>query len=297
MPKTKIAFYSDLHTEFAFKLQSQLAIDNQKDLYIFAGDLCNLSCAKDFFRELRIKTDKPIIIVLGNHDFYDQEYEYALKQYRYFCNIYQITLLEQDIYINDEHKLIIFGATFWSDFEVNGQLDERAIIHAKSGIADFRYITMQEQGLFTPEQQRNIAKQTISKLAADFEKDKLSQQGYGNYTKIVISHFPPLSTLGNPIYANSILSPYFNPDYSALLDLADIWIYGHDHFNLRKCYENKKGHKTLILSNQHGYISERSHQRECPENTMPLEIDYQTVTQDFLDKMKVDFYPDICLKI
>lgn len=291
----RIAFYSDLHREFKFASQSKLNLSDDKDIYIFAGDLANLSEFEIFLRELRLRITKPIIVVLGNHDFYGQCYEMALDQYRKICKKYQVTFLEQEIYINHEHKLIVFGATFWSDYETNGKVNDIAMLEVKHRIPDFRYIRTQDFCAFSPDDQRRIAKQTLDKLKYYLDEKYLTQQGCEGYKKIVVSHFPPLATLGNPVYANSIVNAYFSPDYSSVLGLADIWIYGHDHFNLRLWHYSENNRKTLVISNQHGYINEKSSVRECPENTNPVEIDFNQVTQDELDKLKTDFYCDLSI--
>lgn len=294
--QAKIAFYSDLHTEFKFKSQSELAINNDKDLYIFAGDLVNVANAESFLADLRAKTDKPIIVVLGNHDFYGAIYHTVIERYKAFCKKYNIIFLENEIYVNEQYKLIIFGATFWSDFKIDGQINELAMLDV-SGFPDFRYIYNENFRLFKPEDICYLSEQTQKHLLNLFEPKKLEQQGYQNYTKIVVSHFTPLTTLGDPKYLNSLRNIYFNPDYEHLLKFADIWIYGHDHYNLRKIYFSENNHRTLILSNQHGYINEKENLRECPENNKAIEIDYSKVSQSDLDQLGNDFYPDICLKI
>lgn len=296
MANIKIAFYSDLHTECEFTNPSELVIDNNKDYYIFAGDLFNHHNAERFLKQLRKKTEKEIIVVLGNHDFYNGHYENLLKKYRILCQKYNIVLLEQDVYIHHEHKLLVFGATFWSDFKRNNRIDEIAMLEAKRYIADFRYIRTKNFRSFTPEDEQKISEETQEKLQQSFNENILTLEKYQHYTKIVVSHFPPLTTLGNPVYKDSMLSAYFQPDYAQLLNFADIWIYGHNHYNVRTWHISDKGQKTLLLSNQHGYIS-RFNVRECKENFTPMELNFKRVEQVELDAIGTDFYCNICVNI
>lgn len=294
---TRIAFYSDLHTEFRFKSQSKLPINNDKDLYIFAGDLFCFADAEKFFQNIRKQTVKPVIIVLGNHDFYGKQYQSALSEYRELGGKYNIQVLEQDLYINNDRKLMVFGATFWSDFKINSKKDEIAMLMSKSQIPDFRHIYNETLRPFTPDDECKIAEVAKEKLTNSFNGDYLSEQGYADYTKIVVSHFPPLSTVGNPCYKDNVLDVYFGPDYSDLLPLADIWIYGHNHYNLRQWHIAENGKKTLLISNQHGYINEKGilTKRECGENKMPVEINFHKITEEELLQLGQDFYCDMSI--
>ena len=127
----KIAVHSDLHTEFfgeSFFYNDEPFIQLNTELnYLFlAGDIGNLNSLPSFFAQIRnkipvlynnvkkIKTK--IIYVLGNHEHYGLQYPDSIEVYRRICHDYNIHLLENDVFIDDENKVLIYGGTLWSDF-------------------------------------------------------------------------------------------------------------------------------------------------------------------------------------
>src|SRR5262245_38465918 len=105
-----IRVMSDLHIEF-FDFQP---VDVAADVVVLAGDILTehygLTWARQAF------PDKPIVYVMGNHEFYDAHYERVLDRAREEASKQQIHLLEKDQVVIDSVRFL--GTTLWTDFEV-----------------------------------------------------------------------------------------------------------------------------------------------------------------------------------
>ena len=129
----KIQVLSDLHIEFeTFEFES-----NDADVVVLAGDIHIKD--KGVAWALENIKDKPVIYVLGNHEFYGKAYPKhvdALKQQVQGSNIH---VLENDIFTIDGVNFL--GCTLWTDFALYG--DPRlAGYHCQQVMTDFKKIRL-----------------------------------------------------------------------------------------------------------------------------------------------------------
>ncbi|WP_231490396.1 metallophosphoesterase [Pedobacter sp. Leaf170] len=116
----KIKIISDLHQEFGI---SDLDFSNA-DLIILAGDT-NLG-TKGIEWVKRNIPDKPVIYLLGNHEYYKGSYPKTLNKILEASKNSNVNVLENNMV---EFEGIRFhGATMWTDFSLYGNPVESGII-------------------------------------------------------------------------------------------------------------------------------------------------------------------------
>jgi len=136
----KIAVLSDLHREF-WKINIPYY---DCDAVVFAGDIASpIETTMEFLLDYSKKLKKPVIAVLGNHDFYRSNYEEALEYAKNKANESKyLYLLEKGSCIIKGIKFI--GCTLWSDFSYetggNVSIQEDNAYIAQADISDFHEI-------------------------------------------------------------------------------------------------------------------------------------------------------------
>lgn len=133
----KLWILSDLHQEFA-QLAWQPDVVPEHDVLVLAGDIhCGI---ENSIRWAEGITNKPILMVLGNHEFYGRDMEYDLIEARNVSKVLNgVRILENRSQVIGDIRFI--GATLWTDFLLWGE-EERAIceIEATKLMNDFKVI-------------------------------------------------------------------------------------------------------------------------------------------------------------
>jgi predicted phosphohydrolase len=127
----RVHILSDLHLEFA----PFTPADVNADIVVLAGDTHTGRngikwCLNAFPR-------RPVIYVLGNHEFYGQKIPKLVLELKEMARGSNVHVLENDCVHFDD--TVFVGATLWTDFRLNGDvvLAEAA---AQIGMTDFRRI-------------------------------------------------------------------------------------------------------------------------------------------------------------
>jgi predicted phosphohydrolase len=122
---------SDLHLEF----EPFAAPAVEADAIILAGDIS--TGLNGFTWALEAFPDRPVIYVLGNHEFYGQKLQKLIQKLKEMAKGTNIHLLENDSFsIGD---VTFLGATLWTDFALNGNRVVSEVV-AQTGMNDFRRI-------------------------------------------------------------------------------------------------------------------------------------------------------------
>ncbi|GAA4197383.1 hypothetical protein GCM10022289_04530 [Pedobacter jeongneungensis] len=108
----KIQIISDLHQEFGV---SELSFRNA-DLVILAGDI-NLGTKGIEWIKENIP-DKPVIYVLGNHEYYKGTYPNTLRKIVELSKASNVHVLENNFV--EFEGVRFYGATLWTDFSLFG---------------------------------------------------------------------------------------------------------------------------------------------------------------------------------
>lgn len=230
------------------------------DICICAGDISESISKSIAYLRRDIEPHMPVILVLGNHDYYDSSIDFVLERARRETEGTRIHLLENQSMEMAGCRFV--GATLWTDFAVSIGGDEhippeerRAIAFGlmPSLMADFSCIFRSdprrpgEAGLITVHE---ILKRHIeSRSYIDQELEK----PFGGRTFVVTHHAPLVQSFDARFYGN-VTNAAFGSDLSDLIARRrpSVWIHGHIH----RARDYLAG-DTRIICNPRGYGGER----------------------------------------
>lgn len=233
----KLNILSDLHLGFGAMERPE----NDADVIVLAGDVSRPLEAAVW----ALRFDKPVIYVLGNHEFYGSSIDGAADQLKRLCEGTQVHVL-------DDREIIIgrvrfLGSTLWTDFELfgNAGMKAAAMAQARQLLRDFSQIRAREaaDAVFTPED--SVA---LFGRHSRWLDDSLSAPHAG--PTVVVTHHAPSRQSIHPRFADSLLNACFVSDAERLLgaDRAQLWIHGHTHDSFDYV---AKG--TRVVCNPRGY--------------------------------------------
>jgi predicted phosphohydrolase len=234
----RLHILADQHQEFG-----EVKIPpTEADVVILAGDIDvgrkGLDWAKIHFG------GKPVIYVLGNHEFYRHAIPELTEQLQRESKGTQIHLLEDEAV--ELAGFTFLGCTLWTDFALNSR-PEDAMKAAEAMMNDYRIID------FSPEKRELRARDTqrIHQRSVAWLREQLVRHDPAR--TIVVTHYAPSPQSEDPYYKNGPLPPSFASDLNALIEgiRIPLWIHGHTHY----CVDHRIG-LTRVLSNQRGYPGE-----------------------------------------
>jgi predicted phosphodiesterase len=214
----KINILSDLHLGFgAFERPV-----NDADVVILAGDISRPREAAAW----ALRFDKPVLYVLGNHEFYGSSIDGAASELKRLCAGTHVHVLDStEIVIG---RVRFLGTTLWTDFDLFGKGAEKAaaMAEARRLIRDFSRIRRvgAEDALFSPEDSA-----ALFTAQADWLDQRLVKAHAG--PTVVITHHAPSRKSIHGRFADSRLNACFVSDAEHLIgaDRAQLWIHGHTH--------------------------------------------------------------------
>lgn len=235
----KIQIISDLHQEFGV---SELSFRNA-DLVILAGDI-NLGTKGIEWIKENIP-DKPVIYVLGNHEYYKGTYPNTLRKIVELSKASNVHVLENNFV---EFEGVRFhGATLWTDFSLFGNPVEYGII-CQSKMNDYKLIRRDP----SYSKLRTIDTYKIHQISKKWLQNSLAASG--TYKNVVVTHHAPSIKSLPAIYKDDPISSAYASNLEDLIaEYKPIyWIHGHIHTPVRY-----KIGETEVICNPHGYISEK----------------------------------------
>lgn len=242
----KIGLVSDLHSEFwssaalkriGGKINDHLAL---ADIILLPGDIGNGRMAIDTARALF--PDKPVCMIAGNHEFYQNDYETVLTELQSVDNIHFLHMSVVHLTVNDTPVRII-GTTLWTDFDLYGTPDLSMLV-ARKGLNDFRLIRFEDHVL-------NPQDTVVwHRAQRDWITQRLDEVFEG--VTILMTHHAPVSFGVHPRFVNDPLTPCFcsRMEQVLLRDDLPLVVWGHTHH----CVDRTIG-STRFVSNQTGYPS------------------------------------------
>ncbi|ANK91551.1 MULTISPECIES: metallophosphoesterase family protein [unclassified Rhizobium] len=230
------------------------------DICICAGDISeNITMSIAYLRR-DIEPHMPVILVLGNHDYYNGSIDFALEKARCEIEGTRIHLLENQSIEMAGCRFI--GATLWTDFAVSVGDDEHVPPEERRAkafglvpylVADFECIFRSdprrpgENGLITVQEilKRHIASRSFI--------DRELEQPFDGRT-FVVTHHAPLIQSFDPRFHGDITNAAFGSDLSDLIARRrpSVWIHGHTHK-----FRDYTADKTRVICNPRGYGGER----------------------------------------
>jgi predicted phosphodiesterase len=237
----KIQPLSDLHLEFApFDIPPTDAA-----LIVLAGDIATGSDGIEWAKAWSEKLGKPIVYVLGNHEYYGHAFPDLAAECRRACDDSHISLLENEaITVGDVR---ILGCTLWTDFRLFGSdYEEECMGTAEAQMMDYRAIKVRGGKKLRPRDTRQWHKRSRAWLEAELRKPWHGKT-------VVVTHHGAYRGVSHPHYHDSG-SAAFVSDLRALLARfsIDLWISGHTHASVDTELSGVR-----FISNQRGYPGEQ----------------------------------------
>ncbi|MBX8826271.1 metallophosphoesterase [Ochrobactrum sp. SFR4] len=252
----RIWIISDLHQEFS-ELRWRPEKTPDHDVLVLAGDI-DVTCAKAI-EYAKTLSDKPIIMVAGNHEFYGQNLDRQLADARQ-----RASTIENLFYLENETVVIggtrFIGATLWMDFELLGELlSWQCQREAIKYMNDFQMIEVGPDEIDRTGPRHHSGKVYFSprhaglrhNVSAAFIQTELAQP-FDGPTVVVTHHAPHRYSI--PVRRqNDLLSACYASDLSSLIlsGHPDLWIHGHVH----ESADYEIGH-CRVVSNPRGYPGE-----------------------------------------
>jgi Icc-related predicted phosphoesterase len=232
-----IQIISDLHIEF-----KSIEIPKiERDLLVIAGDFNAAMKGVDIIKDQC--SHSPVILVLGNHDFYGSSIQEVVD----FWNNVKIDnfhfLFNNNVVIND---INFIGSTLFPDF-LNG--NPSSMLICQQSINDFKgYIfnNKEKKSKITPNDYLYLSKIDKDYVMDAFEKSTSSKN-------VIISHYLPSEKSIHPKYKDSQQSLMKNGAFLSNLDnfihykQPNLMIHGHTH-----CSFDYKIGETRIICNPRG---------------------------------------------
>ncbi|HEY2526770.1 MAG TPA: metallophosphoesterase [Xanthobacteraceae bacterium] len=237
----KLWIMSDIHTELTegWDLPGPGARPDF-DVLVVAGDLVpRMERGVAWLRE-RL-TNRPIIYVPGNHEFYGTDLDKTVDKARVAADGTNVHILQ-----NDAIRLCgvrFIGATLWTDFNLFGN-PAVAMDAALLAMTDFQRIWKSNY------QQRlrpidTVARHMESRAFVVAELAKPSPE-----KRVVVTHHAPLGGARRPGYEEDAIAAAYTSSLEYLIanSAPDLWIYGHVHIS-----DDRTIGAARIVSNAKGY--------------------------------------------
>jgi hypothetical protein len=229
----RLQILSDLHLEYG----DCQPWPTRADVVILAGDIRG-GCAGVQWAKQQFPS-KPVIYVLGNHEFYSHTIAGLLKAVAIETQTGNVHLLEnQSVQIGD---FTFLGCCLWTDFKLWPDA-AAAMLAAGQSVPDFRFIKT-ETGRFRPEDAVKLHQSSLYWLKEQLRKCNRQKT-------VVVTHHAPSGMSLPPHHARSITDAAFASALDGLIVESGVplWVHGHTHYSV----DYQIG-GTRIFSNQRGY--------------------------------------------
>jgi predicted phosphodiesterase len=256
----KFLVLSDLHVEFAGYVTSPGLLE-RIDAVILAGDtMPNVRKVPAWVtRPTSFGVKLPIVIVLGNHEFYGGQLESRRRELQEVAAAFpNVHVLDPGCVTLGDGAVRVLGCTLWTDFDLavhtpTGPVADRARAMTLAGecMNDFHRINVQAREVHRNGSRPRALTPEDTALLHATERAWLREQLAAPFDgpTIVVTHHGPSSNSVAPRWASDWLSPAFSSDLpDAFFEVPALWIHGHTH-NSR---DYRRG-RTRVLCNPRGY--------------------------------------------
>lgn len=249
----KIQIMSDLHLEYA----SFESTRTDADVIVLAGDISHGEKGVVWAR--KTWTDKEIVFVPGNHEYYKSEIGIESAMMEQAASVHGVHVLNRaEVVIGGVRFL---GTTLWTDFRLFGD-DERPWAYgaALNGLRDFQVIDYGAQS-FMPQDSAEINAEDVAWLEA-----KLKKESFDGSTVVVTHHLPSANSVAER-HKNQLLTACFASNFDHLMGHSRLWVHGHTHDSFDYVIKG-----TRVISNPRGYCK-AGHAPENPHFNPSLVVE------------------------
>lgn len=239
----KIRLFSDLHLEFSryeFDHIWTPQLEDKEQTVLLAGDIGKGMGARTFVEEL-CKNFKHVVMICGNHEFYDHDFEKVIEDWRH----YELNEASPNFhFLYNDWRILdgvrFLGGTMWTDFNGANIFNVNAAYTIMSDYSEINY---------------NGGKIRPQLIIAEHDKfmrfllEKFDEPFDG--PTVVMSHHSPgneLKRMGKP---GDLLGAAYFADIEEVIgyhNKAKVWVHGHTHQSWDYLIN-----ETRVLCNPYGY--------------------------------------------
>ena len=250
----KFKLLSDLHLEFFDQKRYGVAdqpvfqptpTDEDKDtILLLAGDIHVGKKALPWI-EIMCKRFKHVVYILGNHEFYGQEW-FKTKDFWTTVNLDNFTFLDDGMVIFDNVRII--GGTLWTAIRDQTNDVNFTVWNGGQRMTDYRAIKLNYKR--TGQYRKLHPFDTVAAHEDTVEYLKTILETPFDGKTIVMTHHLPHMECVHPHFKGAELNAFFVTDLNYIIENFDIdvWCHGHTHTNV-----DVEVHGTKILCNPMGY--------------------------------------------
>jgi Icc-related predicted phosphoesterase len=237
----KLWIMSDIHLELSRGWDLPHPAERPDfDVLVMAGDLVpGMERGVEWLAE-RV-TDKPVVYVPGNHEFYSRDIDRTVAKARAAAKGTNVHVLQNDVV--DIGEVRFHGATLWTDFDVfhNAPIAMNA---ALVGMNDYRRIRKDNYG---------HRLRPVDTLARHLKSRAMIETEFQNpypRKRVVVTHHGPLRAAMRSGHESDILSAAYVSDMEDVIESyrPELWIFGHTHESVDLTVG-----RTRVVSNAKGY--------------------------------------------
>lgn len=238
----RIRYMSDLHLELT-GYQPQIIPPVDEDVVVLAGDigagLAGIHWASHAFG------DRPVIYVLGNHEYYQNHFDELPHQARAAAARSNVHVLEDEAIVIGGVRFL--GATFWTDFKLFGAYRQSQCMQAASDITDYREIHTGPLGMIrTVAPEETAARNKVSRTWLNREISQSQEP-----CVVITHHGPSYITCAAERRGDPLTAAFINNANDLIRPPIQAWIFGHTHQALKSEING-----IPLLTNQRGYPGE-----------------------------------------
>lgn len=228
----KIQFASDIHMEFGGSPLRRPHVVGE--VLILAGDIAESPTHLAERLPHLLPPGLPVIFVLGNHEFFTQEWEKGVEEYRKVLAPLNVHVLEEEAIVLDGIRFL--GCTLWTDF-FNGAQG----LASEQVMPDFCNIWNGSSELTWPD----VAKRF--RRSRTWIESEMVRPHEG--PTVVVTHHAPSSRSNAPQFAGSPISGAFYSNLEGLIEKTQpaLWVHGHMHTS-----SDYRIGKTRVVCNPYG---------------------------------------------
>nr|WP_283806949.1 metallophosphoesterase [Bradyrhizobium canariense] len=198
----------------------------------------------------------PIVMVLGNHEYYRGFIPDELSAARTHAPAFNIHLLENEARVLSGRSrgvgsgaVRIIGATLWTDYQAFGKASQGLVMNACAvGMNDHRLIGWQKRPWlrFRPQEAEAVHNQSKEYI------ESVLQTVFDGPTVVVTHHSVHWSSIA-PRFRDDHLTGAFLSDLSTMIETYQptLWVHGHVHNS-----SDYQVGASRIVCNPHGYGAE-----------------------------------------